>query len=131
MPASLVVKNSGLFSVALKSVCASFTPVCAWTSAQADATNVPYKFASNYFDVNMSAADWSVKTATGAITLGTVSIDPQRGTRYTIVALPSSSTVSSTYLIVDPSNKPPGSSSSHLRVMNATRRSTLRTSTST
>lgn len=87
--------------------------------AQADANNVPYKFASNYFDVDMSAADWSVKTATGALTLGTVSIDPQRGTRYTIVALPSTSTDSSTYLIVDPYNKPIGSSSAHLRVMNA------------
>lgn len=87
--------------------------------AQADATNVPYKFASNYFDVDMSAADWSVKTATGALTLGTTTIDPQRGTRYTIVALPASSTDSSTYLIVDPYNKPLGSSSAHLRVMNA------------
>ena len=89
------------------------------TTAQSDATNVPYKFASNYFDVDTGAADWSVKTATGAVTLGTVSIDPQRGTRYTIVALPSSSTDSSTYVIVDPYNKPLGSSSSHLRVMNA------------
>jgi hypothetical protein len=90
------------------------------TTAQADATNVPYKFASDYFDVDTGAADWSVKTtATPAATLGTVPIDPQRGTRYTIVALPSSSTASSTYLIVDPYNKPIGSSSSHLRVMNA------------
>jgi len=76
------------------------------TTAQSDATNVPYKFASNYFDVDTGAADWSVKTATGAVTLGTVSIDPQRGTRYTIVALPSSSTDSSTYLIVDPTREP-------------------------
>jgi len=90
------------------------------TTAQSDATNVPYKFASDYFDVGTAAADWSVKTATGAITLGTpININPQRGTRYTIVALPSSSTDSSTYLIVDPYNKPLGSSSSHLRVMNA------------
>jgi len=90
------------------------------TTAQADATNVPYKFASDYFDVDTGAANWSVTTATGvAVTLGTVPIDPQRGTRYTIVALPSSSTASSTYLIVDPYNKPLGSSSSHLRVMNA------------
>jgi hypothetical protein len=87
--------------------------------AQADATNVPYKFASDYFDVDMSAADWSVKTSVAALTIGTVSIDPVRGNRYTIVALPASSIDSSTYLIVDPYNKPLGSSSSHLRVMNA------------
>ena len=89
------------------------------TVAQPDASNVSYKFASNYFDVDMSAADWSVKTSTGSITLGTVTIDPSRGTRYTIVALPSSSTDNSTYLIVDPYNKPLGSSSAHLRLMNA------------
>ena len=87
--------------------------------AQSDATNVSYKFASNYFDVDLGVSDWSVKTATGAVNLGTVSIDPARGTKYTIVALPSSSTDNSTYLIVDPYNKPLGSNSTHLRVMNA------------
>jgi hypothetical protein len=89
------------------------------TVAQPDATNVAYQFASNYFDVDMGISDWPVKTATGALTIGTVSIDPVRGTKYTIVALPASSTDSSTYLIVDPYNKPLGSSSTHLRVMNA------------
>ena len=87
--------------------------------AQSDATNVSYKFASNYFDVDLGNNDWLVKTATGGITIGTVPIDPVRGNRYTIVALPASSVDSSTYLIVDPYNKPLGSSSSHLRVMNA------------
>ena len=86
---------------------------------QSDANNVPYQFASNYFDVDMGISDWPVKTAAGAVTIGTVSIDPVRGTKYTIVALPASSTDSSTYLIVDPYNKPLGSSSTHLRVMNA------------
>ena len=87
--------------------------------AQPDATNVPYRFASNYFDVDMGVSNWSVRTATGGLTLGTVSIDPVRGNKYTIVALPSTSTDSSTLLIVDPYNKPLGSSSSHLRVVNA------------
>ncbi|MEP7296250.1 MAG: DUF4397 domain-containing protein [Burkholderiales bacterium] len=88
-------------------------------AAQADATNVAYPFASNYFDVDMGASDWIVKTSAGGVTLGTVPIDPVRGNRYTIVALPASSVDSSTYLIVDPYNKPLGSSSSHLRLMNA------------
>ena len=87
--------------------------------AQSDATNVSYPFASNYFDVDMGPSEWSVKTAVGGVTLGAVTIDPVRGNRYTIVALPASSTDSSTYLIVDPYNKPIGSSSAHLRVMNA------------
>ena len=89
------------------------------TVAQSDATNVPYKFASNYFDVDLGNNDWVVKTAAGGVTIGTEPIDPQRGTRYTIVALPASATDNSTYLIVDPYNKPLGSSSAHLRLMNA------------
>jgi hypothetical protein len=87
--------------------------------AQSDATDVPYKFASNYFDVAMGVADWSVKTATGALTLGSVSIDPVRGDKYTIVALPGSSSDSSVALIVDPYNKPLTSESTRIRVMNA------------
>jgi len=87
--------------------------------AQSDATNVPYEFASDYFDVDLGNNDWLVKTAAGGVTIGTVPIDPVRGNRYTIVALPASSTDSSTYLIVDPYNKPLGSNSTHLRIMNA------------
>jgi hypothetical protein len=87
--------------------------------AQSDATNVAYPFASNYFDVDMGSSDWVVKTAVGGVTLGTLPIDPVRGDRYTIVALAASGVDSSTYLIVDPYNKPLGSSSSHLRLMNA------------
>jgi hypothetical protein len=90
------------------------------STAQADATNVSYKFASNYFDIGTDSAPWSVQTTVGGVTLGSpITIDPQRGTKYTIVALDDSSTVSSTYLIVDPYNKPLGSSSTHLRIMNA------------
>jgi hypothetical protein len=89
------------------------------TAEQADAKNTQYTFASNYFDVDMGSSNWLVKTSTGGVTIGTEPIDPVRGTRYTIVALPASSTDSSTYLIVDPYDKPLGSSSAHLRVMNA------------
>jgi hypothetical protein len=85
-----------------------------------EATNVAYKFVSNYVDIPMGAADWQVKTAdTSATTIGTVPIDPGRGTKYTIVALPTLTTGSSTYLIVDPYNKPIGSESTRLRLMNA------------
>lgn len=87
--------------------------------AQSDANNVAYKFASNYFDVDMGTSDWSAKTATGGVTIGSVSIAPERGTKYTIVALPASGTDSSLYLIVDPYNKSLTSDSTRLRVMNA------------
>lgn len=85
-----------------------------------EATNVAYKFASNYVDIPMGAADWQVKTAdASATTLGTVPIDPGRGTKYTIVAAPGTPTGTATYLIVDPYNKPLGSESTRLRITNA------------
>ena len=89
------------------------------TTAQSQATNVPYKYASNYYDIDTSAADWSVQTSTGNVTIGSVNIDPKRGNRYTIVALPASSTASSLYLINDPYNKALTSTSTRLRVMTA------------
>jgi hypothetical protein len=88
-------------------------------AAQSDATDTPYRFASNYFDIGMGQSDWSVKTAIGAAAVGTVSIDPKRGDKYTIVALPVSDTENGVYLIVDPYNKPLTSSSTRLQVMNA------------
>jgi hypothetical protein len=87
--------------------------------AQPDATNVSYRFASNYFDVDLGVSDWSVKTAVGGVNVGTVSIDPQRGTKYTIVALATSATTNGTALIRDPYNKALTSDSTHLRLMNA------------
>ena len=89
------------------------------TVPRSDVTDVPYTFASNDFNVDMGVADWVVKTARNSLTLGTVSIDPARATKYTIVALPASDTVGSTYVIVDPYNKALASDSTHLRVMNA------------
>ena len=88
-------------------------------TAQPDATNSVYGFASDYFDVDMGAADWSVKTSSAAVSVGSVNIDPQRGTKYTIVALTTSATTNGAYLIIDPYNKPLTSDSAHLRVMNA------------
>lgn len=89
------------------------------TAAQSDATNVAYPFASNYFDVDLGISDWSVKTASGSATVGTVSIDPVRGTKYTIVALATSSTENSTYLITDPYNRSVNGDTAYVRVMNA------------
>jgi Domain of unknown function (DUF4397) len=88
-------------------------------TAQADATNTAYKFASNYFDVQTGTSQWAVKTAQGNATLGDISIDAKRGNKYTIVALPSSSTENSIYEIRDPYNKSLTSDKAKLRVMNA------------
>ena len=86
--------------------------------AQTDETNVAYGFASNYFDIDTGAADWVVKTTAGGVPLGTSSIDPLRGTKYTIVALPTSATDTATLLFADPYNKPLASDSSRVRVVN-------------
>jgi Domain of unknown function (DUF4397) len=89
------------------------------SAAQPDATNANFGFGSNYFDVDTSTADWSVRTSAGAAPLGTVTIDPQRGTKYTVVALGTSATATGAYLITDPYNKSLTSDSSRLRLMNA------------
>jgi hypothetical protein len=86
---------------------------------QSNATNTAYKFASDYYGVEANFADWSVKTSVGAVTIGTVSIDASPGTKYTIVALPTSAVGSGLYIIADPYNKPLGSNSTRLRMMNA------------
>lgn len=83
-------------------------------------TALPYKGASNYVDVSTGGADWTVKTAdTAALTIGTVTLDPSRGNKYTFVALPATSTDSSVYVIADPYNKPLTSQSTRVRLMNA------------
>jgi len=85
-----------------------------------EATNAAYKYASDYVDIDVAAVDWQVKTAdAAALTIGTVTISPERGTKYTVVALPGATTGSTAYLIVDPYNKPLGSQSTRLRLMNA------------
>jgi hypothetical protein len=88
------------------------------TVAQSDATDVSYKFASDYFDVDSGFADWTVKTAVGNVSVDSASIDASQGTKYTIVLQPTSATGSGVYIIADPYNKPVGSNSTRLRVVN-------------
>lgn len=58
-------------------------------SAQADATNVPYKFVSEYYDVSNAGATWSARPASATSTvLAQVDVNPSQGNRYTFVALP-------------------------------------------
>jgi hypothetical protein len=87
--------------------------------AQPSATNVPYKFASDYADVDSGAGAYAVKTSSGNVTIGTTTVDTSRGNKYTIVALPSSSIDNSIYLISDPFNKSLTSDKAKIRLMNA------------
>jgi Domain of unknown function (DUF4397) len=86
---------------------------------QLNATNAGYKFASDYFDVGTGTSVWTVKTTLLNIVVGEESFDASRGNRFTIVALPSSSTTNSIYVIRDPYNKSLISDKAKLRIMNA------------
>ena len=88
------------------------------TVAQADATNVGYKFASKYFDIETGPASWPVKTTTGNVEIGTtVAIDAKRGHKYTVVAVPG--TDNAVVAIDDPFDKSLTSNNARLRVLNA------------
>jgi hypothetical protein len=87
--------------------------------AHKDATG-PYLTASNYEYTSTAAADWSIKTTAGNVQVGdTINVDPQRGNKYTFVALPTTASENNLYVIRDPYNKPLTSESTKLRVMNA------------
>lgn len=86
----------------------------------AEVTNMPYKGASNYFDVSSSSARWDVRTATTpTVTVGTSTFDANRGNRYTLLAVPSSASLTEVALIVDPFNKSVVSDNARVRVFNA------------
>lgn len=89
------------------------------TVPQPNATNVAYLSASNYGFTTTSAADWSIKTSTNVQVGDSINVDPQRGNKYTFVALPTSNSENNLYVIRDPYNKPLTSESTKLRVMNA------------
>lgn len=85
-----------------------------------DVTNVPYRGASNYFDVSTSTQRWDVRTATTpAVNVGGLSFDARRGNKYTLVAVASSSSLTEVALIDDPYNKSITSDNARVRVFNA------------
>lgn len=86
--------------------------------AHKDATG-PYLSASNYEYTSTAGADWSIKTTSGNVQVGDkINLDPQRGNKYTFVALPTA-TGNTLYVIRDPYNKSLTSESTRVRVMNA------------
>lgn len=99
----------------------SFGALTLYRDAEAapDATGADYKFASDYFDVGMDSAHWSIGSADGRTTYGSVDIDPARGEKYTLVAVQLAGPTVGTTLIRDPFNKPIGPSTARLRLMQA------------
>ena len=85
-----------------------------------DVTNLPYKGASKYFDVETGLGQWDVLTATNpALPVGSVTFDAQRGKKFTLLAVPNSGSVSELALIVDPYTKSIASDNARVRVFNA------------
>ncbi len=85
-----------------------------------DVTNVAYKGASRYFDVESGLARWDVLTATTpALPVGSVTFDAQRGNKFTLVAVPNSGSVTEVALIVDPYSKGITSDNARVRMFNA------------
>ncbi len=90
------------------------------TPQAADVTNLAYKGASRYFDISTNTDKWDVVTATNpALPVGSVTFDAKRGTKYTLLALPNSGTVTEVALLVDPYNKGIASDNARVRVFNA------------
>ena len=56
-------------------------------AAQPDATNVAYKSATAYRDVDTGSAQWRLRHAGNSSALDSISLDIERGDRYTLVAL--------------------------------------------
>ncbi len=86
---------------------------------QRDADDLYYKEASDYYSTAPSDDTWAVRTSSGGSTVGSVDIDTHLGHRYSVVVMPASATDNSLYVINDPYNKPIGSSSTRLRIVNA------------
>ena len=85
-----------------------------------DVTNMPYKGASRYFDVESGTAQWNVVTATTPpAAVGGVSFDAQRGKKFTLIAVPDAGSVTTVSLIVDPYNVPVTTDNARVRLFNA------------
>lgn len=83
-------------------------------------TDVPYKGATNYFDVSTATQKWDVRTTgTPALTVGSLSFDARRGNKYTLIAVPDAGSVTELVLIDDPYNKGIASDNARVRVFNA------------
>lgn len=89
-------------------------------AAVGGATDLAYKEATTYFDVSTATQKWDVRTTgTPELTVGSVTFDARRGTKYTLVAVPDAGSVTDVALIADPYNKSIASDNARVRVFNA------------
>ncbi len=88
---------------------------------EAVATNVTYKYGSQYYDVSNQSVTFSLRTASGNVELATAILNPSQGDKYTLLALPTTTPGAGAELltIADPYNKSLTNNNARLRVFNA------------
>lgn len=86
--------------------------------AETGATDVAYKYGSQYYDVSTRDYTFTLRTSTGNVELATRALNADRGNKYTLVALPTDSGVE-LLAIRDPYNKSLTSDDARVRVLNA------------
>jgi hypothetical protein len=85
-----------------------------------EVTNVPYKGASRYFDVESNSATWEARTATTPeVDVGDVAFEAERGKKYTLIAVADASSLTDLVLITDPYSKGITADNALVRVFNA------------
>jgi hypothetical protein len=83
-----------------------------------DATDVSYKYESNYFDVSEQRdTRYAVRDVAGNRLIYTGTTDSQQGNKYSFVVLQTSATTSGVYAINDPYNKDVTSERTRVRVV--------------
>lgn len=86
--------------------------------AETGATDVAYKYGSQYYDVSTRDYTFTLRTASGATELASLPLTAERGDRYTLLALPTDSGVE-LVSISDPYDKSVTSEDARVRVFNA------------
>ncbi len=82
-----------------------------------EATNVPFRTVTNYFNTDNNNATYDVRGTRGSV--GTVPIDAQRGHKYTIFAVADTTGATSLAVLDDPTNKGVVNDQARVRAFNA------------
>jgi hypothetical protein len=83
------------------------------------ATNVDYKYGSQYYNIDTSFASFSLRLVANNNEVATAGFEPRRGHKYTLVALPNGSGGAELMVVDDPYNKSLTSDDARVRVLNA------------
>lgn len=89
------------------------------TTIAGGVTNAPYRYASNYFEVDTAPADYIVRTTVGSLEVGRINFNPNRGNKHTLIAVPGEATTTNLLYIDDPYDKQLTANNARVRIVNA------------